>query len=54
MEITDGRGYVYGFANLDLAFAARELNLVDEERGQRIPITLVTVDFECRLVVISP
>ncbi|MBW4653435.1 MAG: hypothetical protein KME20_10440 [Kaiparowitsia implicata GSE-PSE-MK54-09C] len=54
VKITDGHGYVYGFADLDLAFAAKELYLVDEEMGQRIPITLVTIDCECRLQVTSP
>lgn len=54
VKITDGHGYVYGFADLDLAFAAEELYLVDEELGHRIPVTLVAIDSEGRLQVTSP
>lgn len=54
VKITDGHGYVYGFSDLDLAFDAEELYLVDEEMGQRIPITLVAIDSEGRLQVTSP
>lgn len=55
VRITNGIGYILGFPDPDLAFEADELYLVDDERGERIPITVVSIDAdEGRVQVTSP